>query len=329
MLLRWFEHGQVYHPDKVLDLIESKRAESFEDIWFKAQDGISLNGWFFAAPASSPTAIELKIPSDDLPGSSPSPPVEERAGERRPFNPERSNSTAAAGPPRKDLVVLLCHGNAGNISGRVDLCQIFTRMGLNVFQFDYRGYGRSEGKPSEEGTYLDAEAAVKWLETKGFSSTNIIAFGESLGGGIASELALRIPLAGIVLQNTFTSIPDIGSDLFPWMPVRLMATIKYDTRSKLPRIDIPVMVIHSRADGLAGFHHAEKNFAAANEPKLFWETHGEHNELLLDRPHFIEGMERFLEMVEAYRKAAAAQRALERNSNPQPPTSREAPNPKP
>ncbi len=265
MFMRWFEHGQVYHPDKTLDPMEIKRAEPFEDVWIRTQDSVSINGWFFSAPAHS---------------------------------------------SRKDLVVLLCHGNAGNISGRVDLCLTLVRMGLNVFSFDYRGFGRSEGRPGEEGTYLDAEAAVKWLETKGFPTAGMIAFGESLGGGIVSELALRFPLGGIVLQNTFTSIPDIGAELFPWMPVRLIASIKYDTHSKLPRIRIPVMVIHSRGDGLAGFHHAERNFAAANEPKLFWETHGEHNELLEDRPHFIDGMERFLGLVQAHRKSLSAERIL-------------------
>src|SRR5256885_7704274 len=95
MFMRWFEHGQVYHPDKVLDPIELKRAGPFEDVWLKTSDGVSINGWFFTAPADS---------------------------------------------PRSDLVVLLCHGNAGNISGRVDLCQTFIRSGLNVFSFDYRGF---------------------------------------------------------------------------------------------------------------------------------------------------------------------------------------------
>src|SRR5262245_58887658 len=125
MFMRWFEHGQVYHPDRMLDALEIKRAEPFEDVRVKTEDGVSINGWFFSAPADS---------------------------------------------ARKELVVLLCHGNAGNISHRVDLCHTLVRMGLNVFSFDYRGFGCSEGRPSEEGTYLDGAAAVKWLETKGFPS---------------------------------------------------------------------------------------------------------------------------------------------------------------
>ena len=261
MLLKWFEHCQVYHPDRLLDEGEIRRARPFEDVRFKAVDGVLLDGWFFPAKADS---------------------------------------------PRKNYCILVCHGNAGNISHRVDLCLALGRTGASVFLFDYRGYGRSQGRPSEDGTYLDAEGAVKWLETKRILSINIIAFGESLGGGIVSELALRRPLAGIVLQSTFTSIPELGAELFPWLPVMRIASIKYDTHSKLPRLDIPVLVIHSRGDGLAGFHHAQKNFSAANEPKLFWETSGDHNDLLADGRHFLEGMERFFKMVEAHKAAIAA-----------------------
>ena len=108
--------------------------------------------------------------------------------------------------------------------------------GVNVFVFDYRGYGRSQGRPSEEGTYRDAQAAYQWLRQKGFPGTNIIAFGESLGGGVAAELAVRETVGGLVLQSTFTSIPDMGAELFPWLPVRWLGTIRYDTRSKLPRL---------------------------------------------------------------------------------------------
>ena len=170
---------------------------------------------------------------------------------------------------RSKLAVLICHGNAGNIGDRLGMAKAMLQLGLNVFLFDYRGFGRSRGRPGEEGTYLDAVAAYEWLEAKGFAGSNIIAFGESLGGGVVSELAVRKPLAGIVLQSTFSCIPDIGAELFPWLPVRLISTIKYDTCAKLPRLKIPVLIMHSRTDGLIAFHHAEKNFALANEPKRF------------------------------------------------------------
>ena len=168
--------------------------------------------------------------------------------------------------------------------------------GAYVFTFDYRGYGASEGKPSEQGTYLDAEAAHAWLIARGFEAKNIIALGKSLGGGIASELALRTPVGGLILQSTYTSIADVGSELFPFLPVRWLNRIKYDTRSKLPRIHVPVLVMHSRDDKVIRFRHAERNFAAANEPKMFWPIEGGHTEVLVDgRPGYLKGLEEFLQ----------------------------------
>jgi len=253
LMLRWFEHRQVFYPSRTLDASGGELGRPFEDIYFQAGDGTKLNGWFFPADATS---------------------------------------------PRAHLAFLICHGNAGNISHRLDLCAVLLRAGVNVFVFDYRGYGRSEGRLGEEGTYRDAQAAHQWLRQKGFPRKNIIAFGESLGGGVASELALREELGGVVLQSTFTSIPDIGAELFPWLPVRWISTIKYDTRAKLPRLKLPLMIMHGRADELIRFHHAEQNFAAANEPKLFWELEGGHNDPLSDSQRFADGIELFLQRVE-------------------------------
>jgi pimeloyl-ACP methyl ester carboxylesterase len=118
---------------------------------------------------------------------------------------------------------------------------------------------------------------------------------------VAGELALRETLGGLILQSTFCSMPDIGAELFPWLPVRWIGSIKYETCKKLPRLRIPVLVMHSRNDGLIGFHHAEKNFAATNEPKLFWEINGDHNSPVADPKHFTEGIEKFLAMLEADR----------------------------
>jgi fermentation-respiration switch protein FrsA (DUF1100 family) len=266
IMLRWFEHSQVYHPDRFFTATGAELGRRFEDVWFKTQDGVELNGWFF--------------PSD-------------------------TNS------PRASLAVLLCHGNAGNIGHRLDMCKALLESGPSVFLFDYRGYGRSHGRPSEEGTYLDAQAAHQWLQHKGFSATNIIAYGESLGGGVAGELATRETLGGLILQSTFCSVPDIGAELFPWLPVRLMSTIKYATCKKLPNLRIPVLVMHSRVDGLIGFHHAQKNFALANEPKLFWEINGNHNDPVSEPRHFTEGINKFLEMVDTARGAKAKKSASE------------------
>ncbi len=207
---------------------------------------------------------------------------------------------AATNSPRRQLVVLHCHGNGGNISHRLAVADALLGTGVNVFLFDYRGYGRSAGRPSEEGTYRDAEGASAWLRGRGFTATNIIVFGESLGGAVATELARREPVGGLVLQSTFTSIPDIGAELFPWLPVRWLARIRYDTRAKLPAIHVPVLVMHSPADRLVPFHHAEQNFATANEPKLLIELAGDHNDFLeAGRAELVAGFERFLKLRDA------------------------------
>ena len=216
---------------------------------------------------------------------------------------------AETSSPRKQLIYLLCHGNAGNISHRLDHCAALLETGPSVFIFDYRGYGRSGGHPGEEGTYLDAQAAHQWLRQKGFAASDIIALGESLGGGVVSELALRENLGGLVLQSTYTSITDVGAELFPWLPVRWLGRIQYHTEAKLPRIKTPLLIMHSRADGLIGFHHAEKNYSVANEPKLLWEISGEHNGFLEgDRARYLEGLNKFLLTIESSRGTPASKR---------------------
>jgi len=205
------------------------------------------------------------------------------------FFPSVANSSRAR------LTFLLLHGNAGNISHRLGFCQAWLELGVNVFLFDYRGYGGSDGLPSEAGTYLDAQAAYSWLRAKGFAPGNIIALGKSLGGGIASELALREQLGGIILQSTFTNIPQLGAELFPWLPVRWLSTIKYDTLSKLPRIKVPLLIAHSPDDGLVRYVHATQNFAAANQPKMLLQISGGHTAVLeAGRDEYLRGLGRYL-----------------------------------
>lgn len=181
--------------------------------------------------------------------------------------------------PFRDLAVVISHGNGGNISHRLPLYRLLLDLGVQVLAYDYRGFGRSNGRPSEAGTYLDGEAALDWLVARGIPEGRIVVHGESLGGGIAAELALRRPgLRGLILRSTFTSVPDLGRELFPILPVRLLASIHYDTRSKLPRIQVPVLLLHSRSDTLIGFGHAEANFAAARPPRFLREIAGDHND---------------------------------------------------
>lgn len=186
---------------------------------------------------------------------------------------------AATNAPFRDLAIVVSHGNGGNISHRLSLYRLLHEVGLNVLGYDYRGYGQSTGRPTEEGTYLDGEAALDWLRARGFAETNLVVHGESLGGGIAAELALRRPsLRGLILQSTFTSVPDLGKEVFPILPVRTLGHIHYDTCAKLPSIRVPVLILHSREDTLVRFHHAERNFAAANAPKWLKEIRGDHND---------------------------------------------------
>jgi len=203
---------------------------------------------------------------------------------------------AEQGALRSKLVFLLMHGNAGNVCTRLDFYEAWLSLGVNVCAFDYRGYGASAGVPNEEGTYLDAVAAHDWLVSRGFESHQIIALGKSLGGGIASELAVRKPVGGLILQSTYTSIADVGTHLFPFLPVRFMNSIKYATVAKLPRLHLPLMVIHSRTDQTIPFRQAERNYALANEPKMFWEIQGGHTGVLqADRAHYLEGLEKYLQ----------------------------------
>lgn len=178
--------------------------------------------------------------------------------------------------PRRELVLMLLHGNMGNLSHRLPLYRTWLEMGLNVFSFDYRGYGLSSGRPSEAGLYLDAQAAHGWLRQRGFLPRNILVLGKSLGGGVASELALREEVGAILLQNTFTSVTDLGCEMFPILPVRRLSRIHFNTRGKLPRIKVPVLVMHSREDHFIRFQHGERNFQAASEPKMFGEIVGSH-----------------------------------------------------
>ncbi len=175
--------------------------------------------------------------------------------------------------------VLLLHGNAGNISHRLGYVTMFNRLGYSVLLFDYRGYGSSEGHPDEEGTYRDAEAAWQHLTaTHGLPARDIVIVAESLGGGVATWLATQHTPRALVLASTFTSIPDLGASIYPWLPVRLLARIKYDNIGRIGQVATPVLIAHSRGDEVIPFDHGEKLFAAAHEPKQFLELAGGHNE---------------------------------------------------
>lgn len=198
--------------------------------------------------------------------------------------------------PQARGTVLFLHGNAGNISHRVSTLVILHRLQFNTFILDYRGYGQSEGRPSEAGTYIDAETAWSYLvETRGVAPEDIIIFGRSLGSGVAAALAQTHPPRALILESTFTSIPDIGANQYPFLPVRPLAKIHYNTLKRLPDIHSPVLVIHSPDDEIVPYRHGLRLYEAANAPKTFLTIAGNHNHgYLHSGSMYINGLDKFL-----------------------------------
>lgn len=200
-----------------------------------------------------------------------------------------------AGREKSDLVIFF-HGNAGNIGHRLDYLRMFHDLGLATLIIDYRGYGLSTGQPSEQGSYRDAEAAWRHAtQALGFAPERIVLFGESLGGGVASWLAAKNRPAALVLASTFTSVPDMGADLYPLLPIRLLANIRYDSLAQLAQIACPLLVIHSRNDDIIPFAHGQRLFDAARPPKQFLEIAGGHNEgFVFARDDWVRRLDGFL-----------------------------------
>lgn len=194
-------------------------------------------------------------------------------------------------------VVLFCHGNGGNISHRIETITIMNGLGLSIFIFDYRGYGQSGGKPTEKGTYRDAEAAWRYLvDMRGISPRDIIIHGRSLGGAVAAWLASRHTPKAFILESSFTSVPDVGADFYPWLPVKLLSRFNYPTITYIREISCPVLVIHSSGDDLIPYSHGHRLFEAAEEPKEFLEIHGTHNDgYILSGTYYIDGLNLFIE----------------------------------
>ncbi len=192
--------------------------------------------------------------------------------------------------------LLFFHGNAGNISHRLDSLEIFHRLGLNTLIVDYRGYGRSEGRPSEAGTYRDAEAAWRYLRTaRDLAPSDIVLFGRSLGGAVATWLATEVSPGALIIESTFTSVPDMAARLYPFLPVRTFARIRYDAESHIGHVSCPVLIAHSRGDEIVPFEHARRLHAAAREPKTLLEMRGRHNDgFLVSGEQYLSGLEAFL-----------------------------------
>ena len=199
--------------------------------------------------------------------------------------------------PEAHATLLFAHGNAGNISHRLDSIQVFHDLGLNVLIFDYRGYGQSTGKSNENGTYRDAEAAWLYLtETRGIEPGKIILFGRSLGAAVVADLAVRVEPAAVILESAFVSVPDMAARIYPWLPVRWLASYRYYNAEKVTHIKRPLLIIHSRGDEIIPFEQGERLFQRASEPKQFLELRGRHNDgFYVSRKAYVQTMRAFLE----------------------------------
>ena len=262
-----FEDKFIYFPAKYPDgfwTVQETCARQgdifprIEDCHFRTSDGVRLHGWYCT-------------------------PLRCEGGPGVPVNAE--------------MVVLWLHGNAGNISYRYDMIRAMMDLPVEVFIIDYRGYGKSEGRPNEEGLYLDARAAWDYLiDERGVAAKRIVIFGKSLGGVPAIDLAGRVVPAGLIVQSTFTSAGDVVAHLLPFLP-RVFLRTKMDSISKIDRIHCPKLFIHSRADEVIPYELGRRLYEAAPEPKEFYEVRGApHNSTYIvgGKPYF-EALRRFIQ----------------------------------
>jgi fermentation-respiration switch protein FrsA (DUF1100 family) len=234
-----FEDRFIYyparHPEGAWDT--SAAAVKVEDVWFRAEDGVRLHGWY-CTPRGGPD-----------------------------------------GRAQTRMTLLWFHGNAGNVTSRLGVIERLVDSPAEVFIIDYRGYGRSEGSPSEAGLYADARGAWDYLTIeRKIPPSRIVVFGDSLGGAVAIELATRVEPAGLIVQSSFTSIRDMAAEVMPFVPGFLLRT-KMDSLGKIARVRAPKLFIHSPADELVPYRFGRQLYDAAPEPKQFHEVRGAgHNE---------------------------------------------------
>jgi uncharacterized protein len=196
------------------------------------------------------------------------------------------------------LWLLVCHGNAGNLSefDRPLHYAGLRQLGLNLLAFDYRGYGESGGAPSEAGLYRDADAAYRYLTNqRGVPTNRIVMFGHSLGSAVAVDLASRVPSAGLILEGAFTSATDRGQELYPYIPVRWIAKSRFSSLDKIARMTVPKLFLHAKGDEVIPLAHGRRLYEAASPPKTFVELRGGHGDAFdLDSARYFGSIASFL-----------------------------------
>lgn len=198
------------------------------------------------------------------------------------------------------FTLLFFHGNGGNLSGRLETIALFHSMGLDIFIIDYRGYGRSEGAPSEEGTYRDAEAAWDYLVSeRDLSPDSIVVMGRSLGGAIAAWLAGRKRPRALILESTFSSGVELARAAYPFFPVEMMLKHRYPTTEHIRDLDIPKLFAHSPEDDVVPYELGRKLYHEASGPKTFLEMRGRHNNAFqVTGKRYRQAIEEFLSTAE-------------------------------
>jgi fermentation-respiration switch protein FrsA (DUF1100 family) len=267
----------LYRPLREVNFTPADLGLEYEEVAFHSADGVRLTGWYIPAKDRGRTTED---------------------GGRRTMLP------SAIRRPSSEIAVLVCHGNGGNIAHLLETLKVLSGLGLSCFAFDYRGYGRSRGRPTESGTYLDARAAYDWLTgAKGLPPEQIVLLGRSLGASIAAHLAGRVQAAGLVAESAFTSYLDMAVRLYPYLPVKLFRRFlfRYDTLAYMKDVRCPVLVLHSRSDELVPFVFATRLFAAAHEPKQLVEIFGSHNDgFLFSGDLYTDAWRQWLDFVKDY-----------------------------
>ena len=177
----------------------------------------------------------------------------------------------------KFKTILFFHGNAGSLENRTYKLNHFKNLNVNFLIIAWRGFNGNEGKPNEMGLYEDARSAIKWLSAKGIKEQDIILYGESLGTGVAVEVAQNKNYAGVILESSFTSMVDMGKKYYPFFPVRLLLRDKFESNKKINNISVPILVMHGKVDKIVPYDMGKKMYELANEPKFFYsQDYGDH-----------------------------------------------------
>ncbi len=183
--------------------------------------------------------------------------------------------------------ILFLHGNAGSLENRIHKINHFKDMNVNFLLISWRGFSGNKGKPTEKGLYEDARSAVEWLQSKGVEESNIIIYGESLGTGVATEIAQNKNFAGVILESPFTSMIDAGKNKYPYLPVKFLLKDKYESNKKIKNIKRPILIMHGKVDNIVPFEMGKKMYELANQPKYsYFSEYDDHmmeyNEKLLN-----------------------------------------------